>query len=190
MDSDIRGCVLRRAAAIALWLWAAAFALWPSAPGWAADSADLFTTAGIRYPGGFDRNTVGEVRGQVGPLTVPEEGPVRFPLESNRDVYTVLAVPRWYWTDLKVDLPEGAEVVVRGSKTVGTDGNLYIVAQELRVVSTGRLVTLRDRGGAPLWTGTRSPGGGMQPGGGQGGMAGPMRPMGGMGGGMHGGGHR
>lgn len=147
-----------------------------AAPAWPADRDGVIEGCGILFPEGFDLNTVGELHGKVGPLTRPSRGPVRFQLDTGRDSYTVLTTPGWYWNDLKIELPEGTEVAVRGSKTVGTDGKLYMVAQELRVVADGRVVTLRDRTGTALWAGSR--------GSGQGG--GRMR-MGGMGAGGPGG---
>jgi len=117
----------------------------------AAESGVLLEGSGIRYPGGFDRNTVGEVRGTAHDVHRPESGPIRFRLDSGRDSYTVLASPAWYWEDLHATVPEGAEVEVRGSKTLGRDMALYIVAQEIRLLSSGRSWAFRDDDGVPLW---------------------------------------
>ncbi len=130
--------------------------------------------SGIRYPGGFDPNTIGEVRGTASDLTRPESGPVRFRLVSERDTYTVLACPPWMWSDLKVDLPDGTDVKVRGSKSLGNDGNLYVIAQEMELLRSGESIAFRDGGGIPLWKG--SPGRRMGTGRGMG------SPMGGPGG--------
>ncbi|MCL5884646.1 MAG: hypothetical protein M1377_04800 [Deltaproteobacteria bacterium] len=132
--------------------------------------------SGIHYPGGFDPNTVGEVRGKAYGLSVPERGPVRFRLETGRETYTVLASPKWFWKDLNAELPEGMEIRVRGSKTLGRDANLYIIAQKIRIGSSGRSMDLRDDGGFPLWKGPKA--GGM---GAPGGFGSPMRGGGGMG---------
>lgn len=112
--------------------------------------------SGIRYPSGFDSNTVGEVKGTVqGLLTKPGSGPVRFQIMSARETYTILACPAWFWSDLAPGIREGDEVRIRGSKTLGTDGKLYLVAQEIEMVSTGRILTLRTEEGFPLWAGHR-----------------------------------
>lgn len=140
----------------------------------AAGQDDVLEGCGIRFPGGFDVNTLGELRGRASRLEQPPSGPVRFRLDTDSDSYTVLVAPAWYWSELKLELPDGTELVVRGSKTVGTDGSLYIVAQEMRVAATGRVVALRDRTGGPLWTGARGLG--------QGGGRGRMGATGGMGG--------
>ena len=149
---------------------------------WALDTAQaqesdtVLEGSGIHYPGGFDPNTVGEVRGKAFGLSVPERGPVRFRLETGRETYTVLASPEWFWKDLNAELFDGAEIRVRGSKTLGQDSNLYIIAQRIRIGSSGRTMDLRDDGGSPLWKGSKA--GGM---GAPGGFGSPMRGGGGMG---------
>lgn len=160
----------------------------PLAPGTAqAEERDtVLEGSGINYPGGFDPNTVGEVRGKAYGLSVPERGPVRFRLETGRETYTVLASPKWYWKDLKAELPEGTEIRVRGSKTLGRDENLYIIAQRIRIGPSGRFMDLRDDDGSPLWKGPKAgvmgtPGSFGSPMRGGGGMGGPGG-MGGMGG--------
>lgn len=142
----------------------------------AQESDTVLEGSGIRYPGGFDPNTVGEVRGNAYGLSVPERGPVRFRLETGRETYTVLASPKWFWKDLNAELPDGAEIRVRGSKTLGQDSNLYIIAQRIRIGSSGRPMDLRGGDGSPLWRGPKA--GGM---GTPGGFGSPMQGGGGMG---------
>ncbi|NJD62942.1 MAG: hypothetical protein FIA93_09535 [Deltaproteobacteria bacterium] len=142
----------------------------------AQESDTVLEGSGIRYPGGFDPNTVGEVRGKAYGLSVPERGPVRFRLETGKETYTVLASPKWFWKDLSADLPDGTEFRVRGSKTLGRDANLYVIAQRIRIGSSGRSMDLRDDDGFPLWKGPKA--GGM---GAPGSYGSPMRGGGGMG---------
>ncbi|PKN35731.1 MAG: hypothetical protein CVU61_02605 [Deltaproteobacteria bacterium HGW-Deltaproteobacteria-19] len=111
--------------------------------------------SGIPYPGGFDRNTVGEIRGKVTRITVPASGPVQIQVLSGRDPYTVLASPSWYWKDIGAEVTEGTELRVRGSKALGADGNLYMIAQEIRFLKTGQSLVFRDEAGRPFWTGAR-----------------------------------
>lgn len=141
--------------------------------------------SGVHYPGGFDPNTVGEVQGKAYGLAQPQNGPVRFRLEAGKETYTVLASSNWYWKDLKTQLSDGSNVVVRGSKTLGNDMQLYIVAQKIRLLDSGRTVVLRDEAGKPLWKGMAGGAMGTQGGfmGGGGSMGGGF---GGMGGGMGG----
>lgn len=131
----------------------------------AAGNGTVLEGSGIHYPGGFDPNTVGEVRGTVHDVDRPERGPMLFRLESGKETYTVLVSPSWYWEDLRTEIPEGAEVSVRGSKTLGRDIRMYIIAQEIRVMSSGKTWAFRDEKGFPLWKGQ---GGGMGVGGGSG----------------------
>jgi len=153
-----------------------AFLPWVLATAQAQESDTVLKGSGIHYPGGFDPNTVGEVRGKAYGLSVPERGPVRFRLETGRETYTVLASPKWYWNDLNVGPFDGAEIRVRGSKTLGQDSNLYIIAQQIRIGSSGRPMELRGVDGSPLWKGPKA--GGM---GAPGGFGSPMRGGGGMG---------
>lgn len=141
--------------------------------------------SGVRYPGGFDPNTVGEVQGMAYGLAQPQQGPVRFRLEAGKETYTVLASSGWYWKDLKTQLPDGSNVVVRGSKALGNDMQLYIVAQKIRLLDSGRSLVLRNEAGKPLWKGLAGGAMGTQGGfmGGGGSMGGGF---GGMGGGMGG----
>ncbi len=136
----------------------------------AADEKDIILSgSGIHYPGGFDLNTVGTVQGRAYGIYVPGSGPVQFQVSTGRETFTVLASPPWYWSDLKGDTIDGTEVQVRGSKSLGRDGQLYMIAQEVRVLSTGKTLSLRDDDGFPFWRG------GRQPGGGKGGFGSPMR---------------
>lgn len=172
-----------RAALLLLAGWMAVFALSPGRAE-AQDADTLLPESGIRYPGGFDPNTVGAVRGEAYGLLRPRSGPVRFRLESGRETYIVIASPAWYWDDLGVEIPDGTRLLVVGSKSLGRDGRLYIVAQEMDIAETGRSLAFRDDGGHPLWKGPF--GAGPR---GEGGMGGPMGGMGsGPGRGM--GGHR
>jgi len=189
-----QGTVLRRtgnapsvgrggAAVAALLLFLAALASIPSSRANAQDG-DPDTTlngSGIHYPGGFDPDTVGELRGKTSGLLVPERGPVRFRMDTGKDRYTVLAAPSWFWKDLRIDLPDGSEVRVRGSITLGKDMNLYVIAQEIRLLPSEDSWPLRDENGFPRWKGQRGGGAGHGAGG-----ASPMRGGGGAGGGSGG----
>lgn len=113
---------------------------------------------GICYPGGFDINTVGDVSGTILDLQTPPEGPVRLVVAGERERWVVLASPVWFWNRANQRLVPGDAVIVRGSKTLGSDGILYVVAQEIRSQGSAAAVVLRDRRGTPLWRGTRHEG--------------------------------
>lgn len=135
--------------------------------------------SGIHYPGGFDSNTVGIVQGRAHGFSQPPGGPIQFRLDSGRETYIVIASPSWYWKDLGVTIPDGTEVRVRGSKSLGKDGNLYLIGQDMEVLPTGKSYTFRDDDGYPLWKGPRT---GAQ--GSRGGFGSPGKGIGGGPGGM------
>jgi hypothetical protein len=147
-------------------------------PGRAQERDVALPESGIHYPGGFDPNTVGEVQGTAYEFSRPSSGPVQFRLDTGRETYTVLTSPGWYWNDLGASITDKTEVVVQGSKSMGKDGRLYIVAQEVRTVSNGQSLAFRDEDGFPLWKG-----GGRGPGGPRGGTGSSPGGMGGMRGG-------
>ena len=150
----------------------------------ASEKDVVLEESGIHYPGGFDPNTVGEVRGRAYDLSRPESGPVRFLLvSSDREKYIVLASPAWYWNDQQVRFPDGMEVWVRGSKTMGKDAKLYLIAQDMRILSANQTYDFRDKEGMPLWRAGRS-----ESWGGRGGFGSPCGSRGGSGGGFGGGG--
>ena len=133
--------------------------------------------SGIRYPEGFDLNTVGEVRGKASGFSKPETGPVKFRISSKSETYTVIVSPAWYWSELGVKISDGEEVRVLGSKSLGKDGNLYIIAQEIRLVESGKTIVIRNDKGSPLWKGAGQGSVGTQRG-----FGSPLRGGGGMGG--------
>lgn len=146
-----------------LFLLVALAALMPATAGRAQEPEPEVTlpACGIRYPGGYDPNTVGVLEGRVAALELPEQGPVAFRLEAAGETYTVLAAPAWYWEELQLKVRNGDRVRVKGSKTMGADENLYLVVQEITVAGGDRPVVLRDAGGKPVWSGC-GPGGGRR----------------------------
>jgi hypothetical protein len=142
--------------------------VFPSVTPAANENEGVLPGSGIHYPGGFDVNTVGDVQGKVSGIHVPEKGPVQFHVLTGRETFIVLASPPWYWQDLGGNTIEGKRVKVRGSKTLGKDGNLYIIAQEVRIIDSGKTLSFRDEGGFPFWRSGSA-------GGGRGGFGSPMR---------------
>lgn len=147
----------------------------------AQDRAKFLEESGIRYPDGFGVNTVGEVYGKVSDFSQPEQGSARFNLITKKETYIVITSPKWYWNDLDGKICDGDEVGVTGSKALGKDGNLYVIAQEVKIPLSVNLLVFRGKDGGPLW---RGPGGSS--GGGSGGFGGPASGKGGLGGGVGG----
>lgn len=145
----------------ALVLVCAAVALLLTARGASAQEDGELTLpgCGISYPGGYDLNTVGSVDGRVLAIEVPEKGPVRLMVAAEKERWVVLASPAWFWRMADPQLDVGAPVRVRGSKTLGADGTLYVIASEIRLEGTGAVTLLRARSGSPLWKGNRRGGG-------------------------------
>ncbi|OPY86248.1 MAG: hypothetical protein A4E72_01719 [Syntrophus sp. PtaU1.Bin208] len=127
-----------------------------------ADSGAVLPESGILYPDGFDVNTVGVIQGKASHIRVPKSGPVQFYVVTEREIFTVLASPSWYWNDLKGNSMEGMDVRVRGSKTLGRDGNLYLIAQEIRIIPLDKILIFRDADGSPFWRGSGLPGEGRR----------------------------
>ncbi len=123
-------------------------------PAMAADQEGAFEQSGIHFPGGFDLNTVGDLSGKATGLSRPAgNGPVILKIETAWEKYAVVTCPPWYWDELKVKVSVGEEVRVIGSKSLGKDSNLYIIAQEIHFVGQGKTITLRSKTGTPLWSG-------------------------------------
>jgi hypothetical protein len=123
-------------------------------PAAAAGKGMAFEQSGIHFPGGFDLNTVGELTGRVAGIYRPSgDGPVMINLETVWEKYAVVTCPPWYWDELKLKISSGEEMRVIGSKSLGRDANLYIVAQQIHFVGQGKTITLRSKTGTPLWSG-------------------------------------
>jgi hypothetical protein len=123
----------------------------------AAEQAKPFEQSGIHFPGGFDLNTVGELKGKITAVYRPTgNGPVIVNLETLWEKYAVVTCPPWHWDELKIKISVGEEVRVIGSKSLGKDANLYIIAQEIHFGEQGKTITLRSKTGTPLWSGPHS----------------------------------
>jgi hypothetical protein len=121
-------------------------------PTGAAEQERAFEQSGIHFPDGFDLNTVGGLRGKATSLyRTTDNGPVILNLETEWEKYAIVTCPPWYWDELKVKVSVGEEIRVIGSKSLGKDSNLYIIAQEIHFVGQGRMIMLRSKTGTPLW---------------------------------------
>jgi hypothetical protein len=82
-------------------------------------------------------------------------GPILVTLKFREKSYLVITAPPWYLIEENVTFQANEVVEVIGSKYIGRDGRLYIVARQLRYTPTGRVITLRDSTYRPLWKGHR-----------------------------------
>lgn len=117
----------------------------------AQEKDTILPGSGIVYPSGYDLNTVGNIKGKVSGIVIPDSGPVQLSLIVGKETYTVLTSPGWYWKDMDAGIREGAEVSVRGSKSMGKDGRLYIIAQEITITGSKKTLALRNESGKALW---------------------------------------
>jgi hypothetical protein len=114
---------------------------------------EVLPGSGIRYPMGYDADTEGVVEGRVLRVEVPGRGPVVVRLESSGRPVTVLTAPGWFWDQGDWKPAAGDLVRVFGSKSVGADGELYVVAREIHPAADGCGCAVRDEQGRPLWRG-------------------------------------
>jgi len=141
-----------RAGALAL-----AFASFAAVPAAAqeVEREELLPGSGIRYPLGYDPETEGSVEGRVLRVDAPQRGPVVLQMESGGRTVKVLVSPAWFWEAAEGRPGAGDTVRVLGSKTLGADGELYLVAREIETGGSGCTCSFRDGGGRPLWRGQR-----------------------------------
>jgi hypothetical protein len=146
------------AAALLLFSLTVPVPLWAAAPVTGGEeTAGPLPESGILYPEGFDPNTFGQVEGTVADHAVPPRGPVTFTLRGARETFRVILSPSWFWNTLATGITDGQKVRVKGSKAVGHDNRLYLIAQELQLPD-GRSIALREPDGRPLWRGGRGQG--------------------------------
>ena len=108
---------------------------------------------------GYDENTEINVSGTILEITPHTRGPVIVRLSSKGRVYNIKTAPLWYLAKENITFVTGAQIEVMGSKYVGTDGNLYLMARQIKDPTTGQIIMMRDSACRPLWWGDRRGGG-------------------------------
>jgi hypothetical protein len=150
------GKAWEKAAVRIVFLILMALCLCPATPflgiSYAQEKDTVLEGSGIVYPGGYDLNTVGDIQGRISGVSIPESGPVRMTLTANQEKYIILASPGWFWKDINATVPDGTEASVRGSKSLGKDGNLYIIAQEIKMIGSKKTLAFRTESGKALWS--------------------------------------
>ncbi len=109
--------------------------------------------SGIHIPGGFDINTLGELHGRVSGIHYlgSDSNTIIIELETTWEKYAVITCPPWYWNAQKIKVVIGEQMRVIGSKSLGKDWRLYVIAQEIHLLGQKRSISLRDKSGFPLW---------------------------------------
>lgn len=112
-----------------------------------------FSYAETEITEGYDENTEITIRGTVAEVMYGMRGPVILRLRTDNKTYSVVTAPRWYLARNAIAFNADSDLEVTGSKYFGMDGNLYIIARQIRDAETGKVIVLRDSYCKPLWRG-------------------------------------
>ena len=107
---------------------------------------------------GYDENTEVTVRGAVTDVLQGRRGPVRLRLASAGRIYYIVTAPSWYLRRREISFQEGAALEVTGSKYIGEEGRIFVIARRIRDEKTGQELFFRDPLCRPMWHGKRPPG--------------------------------
>jgi hypothetical protein len=106
---------------------------------------------------GYDENTEITVRGVIMDAGRETRGPVILRVQLTGKTYHIVTAPPWYLMQESALYRKGMEIEARGSKYFGNDGNVYLLAKEIRDIQGGRVTVMRDKQYRPLWHGRRTP---------------------------------
>jgi hypothetical protein len=112
-----------------------------------------FSYAGTEITEGYDENTEITIKGTVTEIMHEMRGPVILKLKTGIKTYNVVTAPGWYLSRNAITFSIGIALEVTGSRYFGRDGNLYVIARQIRDTETGRVTVLRDSYCKPLWRG-------------------------------------
>lgn len=121
---------------------------WRGSGGWGA---------GLPYGRHFDPALIKDVAGEIvaverfTPLPGMAEG-VLMQLRTPEEIIGVHLAPLWFLERQDVAMTVGSRVTVHGSRT-RIDGKAVMLA--IRVTGSGRVLTLREESGLPLWSAWR-----------------------------------
>jgi hypothetical protein len=102
---------------------------------------------------GYDENTALTVKGTVLQVMTGQRGPVMIVLKTVNKDYTVITAPPRFLEQEGISFEAGALYEIKGSKYIGRDGTLYLIAGRLKNLVTGKVTLLRDEDNRPLWSG-------------------------------------
>lgn len=112
-----------------------------------------FSYAGTEITEGYDENTEITIKGTVTEVMHGMRGPVILKLKTATKTYNVVTAPRWYLSRNAITFIIGTALEITGSKYFAKDGNLYIIARQVKNPETGSVTVLRDSYCKPLWRG-------------------------------------
>ncbi|NDY42505.1 hypothetical protein G3N55_06570 [Dissulfurirhabdus thermomarina] len=126
--------------------------------GWgAALAAALVFLCAAQAPGAdetvYDENTEIVLTGTVAafPPAAFRRGMHVFLLRAGGHTYRVLTAPRWFLRRIGFTLQQDEKVTVVGSKFYDVNGELALLAREVRFPESGRVQTFRDAACRPVW---------------------------------------
>ncbi|MCK7471053.1 MAG: hypothetical protein MZU95_09870 [Desulfomicrobium escambiense] len=105
----------------------------------------------------YDENTEITVRGVIMDAGRETRGPLILRVQHAGRTYLIVTAPPWYLVQESALFRKGMEIEARGSKYFGNDGNLYLLAKEIREMPGGKVTVMRDKQYRPLWHGRRMP---------------------------------
>ena len=102
---------------------------------------------------GYDRAAVVEMEGVALSVELtPRSGGASLQMAAAGEIVNVTLGPVWYLHRQDADIKTGDRLAVKGSKTKTREGKVYLAAAVIKNLRTGRVLTLRDEDGRPLWS--------------------------------------
>jgi len=102
---------------------------------------------------GYDENTEITIKGVAAEIINAMRGSVLIKIKTDTKTYNVVTAPRWYLSRNASAFNTVSAIEVTGSKYFARDGNLYIIARQIKNLETGKTIILRDTRFRPLWRG-------------------------------------
>jgi hypothetical protein len=142
--------------------------------------------SGLDFNQGYDMNSVTTMTGRVvSPPHAGDAGHVVIVIQSGTDMVHLVVGPTQFWKKNGIPVSFNDNITVKGARAQGDDGRLYLLAQKINNLSTGKRTSVRDDLGMPAWSAGYSDSRRMEQGGSMVPQGGGMRgSMGGMGGRM------
>lgn len=110
-----------------------------------------FSYAETEITEGYDENTEITIIGTVAEIMHGMRGPLILKLKTGTKTYNVVIAPMWYLSRNAITFSIGTALEVTGSRYFRRDGNLYVIARQIRNAETGSVTVLRDSYCKPLW---------------------------------------
>ncbi|WP_038055494.1 hypothetical protein [Thermodesulfobacterium hydrogeniphilum] len=99
----------------------------------------------------YDIRTEITLRGKVKSIWITKNNIVLIGVKRKKHIYTVILGPQRFLKkrNIKIDLND--RVIIKGSKYISREGNLYIIARFIKNFSKKQIYYLRDKNMRPYW---------------------------------------